>query len=72
MFVGFDGNEEPHFGVATMLVKELGRYVEWADRPLNAHHRTIDKYLRMKAVYDRLEIGHDGFDLAEIRSILDA
>lgn len=73
VFIGFDGNEEPHFGVATMLIKELDRFTEWADRPLNAHSRTIDKYRRMKAVYDRLDIPHDGaFDLADIRGILGA
>lgn len=72
VFVGFDGNEEPHYGVATMLVKELDRYEEWADRPLNAHCRTIDKYRRMKVVFDSLESGHDGFDVADIRSVLDA
>lgn len=73
VFVGFDGNEEPHFGVATMLVKELDRFTEWADRPLNAHSRTIDKYRRMKAVYDRLDIPYAGeFKLTDIQNILDA
>lgn len=73
MFVGFDGNEKPHFGVANMLVKELNRFTEWADRPLTTYSRTIDKYRRMKAVYDRLDIPHADFlELGDIRSILDA
>ncbi|APX65016.1 YfbU family protein [Sphingomonas sp. gentR] len=72
VFVGFDGNEEPHYGVAVMLIQELDRYDEWADRPLNAHHRTIDKYRRMRAVYDRIELPLHGFELTDIQSILGA
>ena len=71
VFVGFDGNEEPHYGVAVTLVEQLDRFNEWAERGLNSHHNTVGRYRRMKNTFDRLPRGHSGLlDLAGIRAVL--
>lgn len=73
VFIGFDANEEPHYGVATMLVEELNRFSEWRDRPLNSHSTTLARYRRQKNVFDRLDWSHDGLlSLAEVKAVLEA
>lgn len=73
VFVGFDGNEEPHFGVASMFVEKLDRFTEWADRSMNSHHNTIEKYRSMKRVYDGLPRSTRGLlDLDGIKAVLAA
>lgn len=73
VFVGFDGNEEPHYGVATMLVENLDRFTEWADRDLNSHHITLDRYRAMKRVYDDQPRGQFGIlELPAILAVLSA
>jgi uncharacterized protein len=73
VFVGFDGNEEPHYGVATMLVQHLDRFGEWADRDLNSHHATIEHYRAMFRAYDGMKLPMSGkFPLADIQTILAA
>jgi uncharacterized protein len=52
-FSGFDGNNEDHHGVAFTLVKDLGRFDEFADRELNSHGMRVPKYRQMKVVFDR-------------------
>lgn len=71
VFVGFDGNAEPHYGVAVMLINNLDWFDEWADRDLNSHHTTLNRYRSMKAVYDEIEIPISGeFPLEAIKLIL--
>lgn len=36
-FEGFDGNHDPHFGVASHLIENMGRFEEFSDRDLNSH-----------------------------------
>lgn len=73
VFVGFDGNEEPHYGVAVMLVEQLSRFAEWEKRPLNSHHNTLDRYRRMKRIFDGIKTGPRGLlDLAAIKQVLAA
>jgi uncharacterized protein YfbU (UPF0304 family) len=73
VFVGFDGNEESHYGVAVMFVERLDRYAEWEGRPLNSHHNTLDRYRSMKRVFDHTKTSHRGLlDLAGIQAILAA
>lgn len=52
IFVGFDGNNDDHFGVGRMLIERMGRWPEFQDRDLNSHSQVIDRYRRMKAAYD--------------------
>jgi len=73
VFVGFDGNEEPHYGVATMLVEKLDRFTEWADRDLNSHHSTLGRYRSMKRTYDEQPRGQFGsLELPAILEVLSA
>lgn len=72
VFVGFDGNEEPHYGVATMLVEKLDRFAEWKDRGLNSHHNTLDRYRAMYAAYRHMKPTMNGFNLHDIHTILHA
>lgn len=50
-FSGFDGNNEPHFGIAKHLVDVMGRYSEFADRDLNSHSPVVPRYLQMYGVF---------------------
>jgi len=51
-FGGFDGNNDPHYGVAHTLINDLGRWTEFKDRPLNSHSRaTLERYRRMLPKY---------------------
>lgn len=73
VFVGFDGNEEPHYGVAKMLIEHLDRFTEWEHRDLNSHHNTLDKYRAMRRAFDRMEMPMSGaYPLNDIMTILDA
>lgn len=73
VFVGFDGNEEPHYGVATMLVEHLDRFGEWQDRGMNSHHNTLSRYRAMLRAYDHMELPMNGkFPLNDIMTILEA
>lgn len=73
VFVGFDGNEESHFGVASMLVEKLDRFTEWSGRSMNSHHNTIDKYRAMKRVFDGLPRSSQGLlNLDGIKAVLSA
>ena len=38
-FDGFDGNNDPHFGVAQFILDKLGLYAENNGRPRNSHSR---------------------------------
>jgi uncharacterized protein len=53
VFFGFDGNHEPHIGIARMFIEKLGRWEEFKGRALNAHMTTLPIYRRMKERYDR-------------------
>jgi uncharacterized protein len=54
-FQGFDGNNDPHYGVVRYLVKDLERYDELTNAPLNSHSSaTLGKYRRMLAVYNTM------------------
>ncbi len=57
MFPGFDGNNEPHYGVASFMVNDLGRFSEFAGRDLNSHHQVVDAYKRMLLVFEPIRIG---------------
>lgn len=74
VFEGFDGNEEPeHYSAGSMIVTELGRFGEFAERSMNSHMPMLDKYRRMKAVYDDLPGGNaKGFSVPLLERILGA
>lgn len=72
-FFGFDGNAEPHYGVATMYVEKMDRWREFADRNLNSHMPMLDKYRRMRAVYEGTRRGIiQRFTRDEVERILSA
>lgn len=73
VFVGFDGNHEPHFGVAKQIVSRLGRFDEWKDRYLNSHSATIDHYRRMRKVFDGIHLPAGGrLPIVDIKRVLEA
>ncbi len=51
VFVGFDGNSEPHYGIAKTMIEDLGHWQEFKDRPLNSHSPMLDKYRRQYEAY---------------------
>jgi uncharacterized protein len=46
-FSGFDGNNEPHYHIASYMVKDLPMAFEhFKGRDLNSHHPSVDRYRR--------------------------
>lgn len=57
-FGGFDGNNDPHYGIMCFLIKDMGRYSEHPE-PINSHSMgSIGKYRRMLAKLRRHESSH--------------
>lgn len=53
-FYGFDGNNDPHYGVAHTMINELGEFAEFKDRALNSHTQTsLNRYRRMYEKFDK-------------------
>lgn len=53
-FPGFDGNNETdHMVVARVLIDELDRYTELKGHSYNSHSKTLPKYRRQCAEYDK-------------------
>jgi uncharacterized protein len=58
-YQGFDGNNDPHLGVVSYLVKTLKRYEEIKHPDLNSHSiATIQHYRRMLSIYHKVR-DHD-------------
>lgn len=54
-FDGFDGNNDPHFGIASFLIDDLGLWAEQKARPRNSHSRgTLMTYRKMLKAWDDL------------------
>jgi hypothetical protein len=53
-FHGFDGNNEPHYGIANYLVNDLERFAHFKGRDLNSHSPSIEVYQRMYEVFEPL------------------
>lgn len=60
-FSGFDGNNDAHYGVASFMIKDMGRFEEFRDRPLNSHTQSsLPSYRRMLPIYKE-EMHNKGF-----------
>jgi len=73
-FQGFDGNNDPHFGIASYLVTDLKRFTE-VQPDLNSHSiATIDQYRRMLRAYKPMldPYPHKGLTADQIIKILTA
>lgn len=52
-FSGFDGNNDPHHGVARTMIEDLGEFQDFKGRGLNSHTQsTLPRYQRMYAKFD--------------------
>jgi hypothetical protein len=64
-FSGFDGNNDPHYGIAQTMIQDLGLYSEFAGRGLNSHSRaTLQRYRNMLPKYDKAMEGTHGEPLS--------
>jgi uncharacterized protein YfbU (UPF0304 family) len=52
VFEGFDANNEPHYGVARMMIEEMGRWTEFKGRPINSHAQILHRYRQMLERYN--------------------
>ncbi len=52
-FSGFDGNNDPHHGIAHTLINDLGRWTEFKDHPLNSH--SMASIARYRAMLPKFE-----------------
>lgn len=63
-FSGFDGNNESSLvGIARFLVRDMGRFEEFADRELNSHFPSVDMHRRMLNVFTPMRDALIGGDL---------
>jgi uncharacterized protein YfbU (UPF0304 family) len=72
-FHGFDGNHEHHTFIARVLIEDLDKWSEFKGRPLNAHMRTVDGYLRMCGVFEPMRaslVSRKGLTADQIIAIL--
>jgi uncharacterized protein YfbU (UPF0304 family) len=53
-FPGFDANHEDHFGVASFLIQDMGRFSEFSKHSLNSHSQSVPGYLRMLTVFEQM------------------
>ncbi len=52
-FGGFDGNNDPHYGVAQTMVRELGEFADFAHRDLNSHSQSsLPRYREMYGKFE--------------------
>lgn len=70
-FEGFDGNNDPHFGVASHLVGAMGRFDEFSKRDLNSHtSSSLPRYRRVLDAY-RSEVRYgQAFTADQLANIL--
>jgi uncharacterized protein YfbU (UPF0304 family) len=58
-FDGFDGNNDPHHGVAHFLLHDIGHWEELKNRPTNSHSQAnLPSYLNMVARWRKLGKPH--------------
>ncbi len=51
-FPGFDGNNEPHCGIARYLIDHLDSFQSFKGHNLNSHSRSVEGYERMFRVFE--------------------
>ncbi|MBI2046308.1 MAG: YfbU family protein [Parcubacteria group bacterium] len=52
-FPGFDGNNEPHFGIARFLIEDMKRFTNFDPQKINSHFPVVDNYLSMYSEFDK-------------------
>lgn len=54
-FAGFDGNHDPHYGIALTFVNDLGQFSHFKGRALNSHSQSsLPRYLAMYPKFDSM------------------
>lgn len=73
-FIGFDGNNENHFGIARYFVDDLQRFEHFKGRDLNSHMPSIEGYRRMFQVFEpmRATLADRSLNADEIIKIMNA
>lgn len=72
-FPGFDGNNEEEYGIARVLIQDLGRWVRFADYDLNSHMPMMDSYSRMLEVMPKLNAEQNyAISVGDLAEVLNA
>ena len=73
-FLGFDGNHEPHIGVARHLIEVMGRFQHFAGRDLNSHSPSVESNRRLAIRFGeiRKNLGSRNLTADEIIELLEA
>src|SRR5262245_59341563 len=72
-FPGFDGNHEPHYGVASYMINNMRhRFQYFKGRNLNSHSSSVPGYKRMYKVFEpmRAALHSRELNLAELTAVL--
>ncbi|MCK1459604.1 YfbU family protein [Bradyrhizobium sp. 2] len=74
-FPGFDGNHEPHYGIASYMIRDMQhRFEYFKGRDLNSHSSSVSSYKRMYKIFETMRAGLNmrELNLAELTTILNA
>jgi uncharacterized protein len=73
-FIGFDGNSDPHFGIAHHLIEDLDLFKRFKSQGLNAQATVLDGYRRMLVEFRKMQSSASGrnLDASEICRMLNA
>lgn len=72
-FLGFDGNNESSYmGVASFIVNDLDRFVDFKGRDFNSHCLSLESYRRMLPVFEkkRRDLDFNLLSVSDLASIL--
>ena len=73
-FIGFDGNNENHYGIARYFVEDLKSFEHFKDRDLNSHMPSIDNYRQMYRIFEpmRKTLANRSLNADEVVKIMNA
>ena len=69
-FPGFDGNNDPHYGIALFLIESLKRFTNFDAKKMNSHYSgLIPRYLRMIDKFNKIQKERKSIGLNELIEI---
>lgn len=69
-FPGFDGNNDPHYGITRFLIESLKRFTNFDAQKINSHYfGLVPKYLRMVDKFNKIKKGRKSIGVNELIEI---
>jgi hypothetical protein len=69
-FPGFDGNYEPHYGIALFLIEKMKRFTNFDPQNINSHCPMVSRYLEAYSEFHKLRYQeHKDIGIKELLAI---